>query len=209
MGTVFMVDQTGTFVTADHVITEMLNPPLKDACKSAISFPIGGWKRDPQTNVKWFSFDPGGCQINNASDVAVCRTTDDLSRQQGISFDVATISGERPQDGTAIFFTGFPLQATDPITSIGSVAGYPAEESYSTVMIDKNAWPGASGSPIYLSDGKTLIGMITRTGSGDAAGLSFGIGGVKISAILASARANWEEQKKKQHGTLSPPATQP
>jgi hypothetical protein len=208
LGTGFMVDQTGTFITANHVITEMLNPPLKDACKSAISFPVGGWKRDPHTDVKWFFFDPGTCQINNPSDVAVCRTAEDLSREQEISFDVATISKERAQDGTAIFFTGFPLQATDPITSMGSVAGYPVEESYSTVVIDKNAWPGASGSPIYLSDGKTLIGMITRTGSGDAAGLSFGIGGEKISAILANARSHWEEQKKKKGETLSPPVTQ-
>jgi len=203
-----MVDQKGVFITANHVISDMLASPLKDACKPAITFPVGGWKRDPQQNVQWFEFDTGICKVNLRSDVAVCRTTIDLSNQQTISFEVATISTQRSQDGTAIFFTGFPLQATDPITSIGAVAGYPVDDSYSTVIIDKNAWPGASGSPIYLLDGKTVIGMVTRTGTGDAAGLSFGIGGERISAILANAKAQWEEELKRAKETPPTPATQ-
>jgi len=125
--------------------------------------------------------------------VAVCRTISDLSTDKRIAFEVATISKDRPQDGTTIFFTGFPLQATDPITSIGTVAGFPAGDAFSTIIVDKNAWPGASGSPIYLSDDKTLVGMITRTGTGDAAGLSFGVAGERIMAILASAKASWEK----------------
>jgi Trypsin-like peptidase domain len=208
IGTAFMIEQKGMFITASHVISGMLASPSKDVCKPAITFPVGGWKRDPQQNVEWFSFDAGACRVNSAFDVAVCRTTEDMSKYPAINFELAIITTARPQDGTAIFFTGFPLQATDPITSIGSVAGYPADNSYSTVIIDKNAWPGASGSPIYLSDGNTLIGMVTRTGTGDAAGLSFGIAGDKISAILADAKAHWEEEQKKSSETPSLPATQ-
>jgi hypothetical protein len=98
------------------------------------------------------------------------------------------------------------LQATDPVTSIGAIAGYSAGDSYSTVLIDKNAWPGASGSPICLLDGKTVIGMVTKTGTGDASGLSFGIAGEKIISVLA--RANWEKEQKKASEAPSPPTTQ-
>lgn len=208
IGTAFMVDKKRTFITASHVIAAMLTSPSKEVCLPAITFPLGGWKRDPQQNVQWFSFNSGVCQVNVAFDVAVCRTTDDMiSKHKEISFGVATISNERPPDGTTVFFTGFPLQATDPITSIGAIAGYPADNSYATVIVDKNARPGASGSPIYLSDGKTAIGMLTRTGTGDAAGLSFGIVGERISAILASAKAQWEQDQKKADETPIPPAT--
>jgi hypothetical protein len=131
-----------------------------------------------------------------------------ISKHPEISFDVATVSTERPPDGTSVFFTGFPLQATDPITSIGAIAGYSAGDSYSTVFIDKNAWPGASGSPIYLLDGKTAIGMVTRTGTGDSAGLSFGIAGERIVAVLADAKTNWEKEQQKASETPTPPATQ-
>ncbi len=208
IGTASMVDQKGMFITADHVISDMLASPLEEACKPAITFPVGGWKRDQQ-NVKWFSFDSAACRVNNTFDVAVCRTTEDLSKQREISFEVASVSAERPPDGTSVFFTGFPLQATDPITSIGAIAGYPADEySYATVIVDKNAWPGASGSPIYLSDGKAVIGMLTKTGTGEAAGLSFGTAGERVSAILANAKAFWEEGQKKASEAPPTPTTQ-
>jgi V8-like Glu-specific endopeptidase len=131
-----------------------------------------------------------------------------ISKHPDITFDVAAVSTERPPDGTPVFFTGFPLQATDPVTSMGSIAGYPADNSYSTVIIDKNAWPGASGSPIYLFDGRTVIGMVTRTGTGDSAGLSFGIAGERIATVLADAKANWEKEQEKTSETPTPPTTQ-
>jgi hypothetical protein len=209
IGTAFMIDKKGTFVTASHVIGAVLTSPSKEVCLPAITFPLGGWKRDPQKNVAWFSFNSGACQVNATFDVAVCRTADDMaSKHTEISFDAATISTDRPPDGTSVFFTGFPLQATDPITSIGAVAGYSAGDSYSTVFIDKNAWPGASGSPIYLLDGKTVIGMITRTGTGDSAGLSFGIAGERIVTVLADARTNWEKEQQKASEIPTSPTTQ-
>lgn len=209
VGTAFMIDKAGMFVTASHVIAALLASPLKEMCLPAITFPVGGWKRDPQQTVRWFSFNSGDCQANPTFDVAVCKTTDDMaSKYPDVLFDIATVSAERPPDGTSIFFTGFPLQATDPITSVGAVAGYSASDSYSTVLIDKNAWPGASGSPIYLSDGKTVIGMVTKTGTGDSVGLSFGIAGEKIASVLSDAETNWAKEQQKANAT-PPPTPQP
>jgi hypothetical protein len=205
IGTAFMIEKRATFVTANHVISDILAAPLKDVCLPGITFPVGGWKRDPQQTVQWFAFNAGDCKVNARFDVAVCMTAEDMvTKHPDIGFGLATISTQRPADGASIFFTGFPLQATDPITSIGAVAGYPADDGYATVIIDKNAWPGASGSPIFLSDGKTVIGMVTRTGTGEAGGLSFGIAGEKISAILTSAKEQWEQEQK---ASAQPPVT--
>lgn len=43
------------------------------------------------------------------------------------------------------------------------------------MLVDKNNWPGASGSPIYLEDGR-VIGVLVQRGIGinDAAGLTLG-----------------------------------
>jgi hypothetical protein len=195
IGTAFIVEPRGVFVTADHVFNEFLKAPYKDACMPAITFPVGGWKRAEQ-DVRYFSFDVAVCRVNEASDIAICRTTNDLSTEKTINYEVATVSTVKPLDGTEIFFTGFPLQATDPISSVGSIAGYTADSGYNVVLIDKNAWPGASGSPIYLADGKTVVGMLTRTGTGDAAGLSFGIVGTRIAGVLADTEAKWAEAEK-------------
>jgi hypothetical protein len=199
VGTAFMEDAKGTFITAWHVVADFVNAgPWKSACTTAITFPIGGWKRDPEAQIKWFQFDATACQVNQGLDVAVCRTTEDLSKVTAIHYEVPTISISKPLDGTTIFFTGFPLQATDPVTSIGALAGFAADGGYSTLLIDKNAWPGASGSPVFLNDGKTIVGMLLRTGTGDAAGVSFGISADKISQVLAEAHKNWSETDKKQ-----------
>jgi hypothetical protein len=194
LGTAIMVDTHGVFITAWHVMDDLLNnSPWKNACVPAITFPVGGWKR-ADTEVNWFAI-LTNCQVTKLLDVVVCQTIFDLSKQ-GVSFKTGTISTEQPLDGTAIFFTGFPLQATDPVTSVGTIAGFVADGGYTTLMIDKNAWPGASGSPIYLADGKTIVGMILKTGTGDAAGLSFGISGAKLTEILASARSNWKKERE-------------
>jgi S1-C subfamily serine protease len=195
-GTAFMVGSSGTFVTAKHVIDELLATPWKQACRTAISFPVGGWKRENQ-EMRWFDFAAPICQVNSNFDVAICRTTQDMAKQGGVSYAVADISTERPPDGTPVIFCGFPLQATDPITSLGTVSGFSSGDNYNTVVIDKPAWPGASGSPILKLDGK-IIGMLTSTGSGAAAGLSYGVVGARITSILADARAYWERATEEQ-----------
>lgn len=73
-----------------------------------------------------------------------------------------------------------------------------SQPSCPVFFIDKNAWPGASGSPIYLANGEDVIGMIERTGTGDAAGISFGVAGERLFNVLTSARANWAKEENKQ-----------
>jgi V8-like Glu-specific endopeptidase len=192
-----MIDEQGTFITANHLIAVFATSPWKDVCMAAITFPVGGWKRTPQ-DVRWYRFGLAKCQVNEGWDVAVCKTEDDMSKQTAVSYEVVRISAERPPDGTMVFFTGFPLQADDPITSIGSVAGFTASDGYNSIIIDKNAWPGASGSPIYLPNGQDIIGMIEKTGTGDAAGISFGVASERLVNILTSAKANWTKEENKQ-----------
>jgi hypothetical protein len=205
LGTAFMVDTIGTFVTASHVISDLINTePWKSTCKAAITFTVGGWVHDASPQVRWFTFEAGSCQVNTVLDIAVCQTLQNLSKETSIHFEVPSISNNNPLDGTAIFFTGFPLQATDPVTSVGTVAGYQAEGGYSTVLIDKNAWPGASGSPIFLDDGKTVVGVVLRTGTGDAAGISFGVTGDKVFHVLSEARNNWAAQRSKPEKDSNP-----
>lgn len=197
MGTAFMVDAEGTFITAKHVVDEFDNAPWNDTCLPAITFPVGGWRR-AAVEVRWFAFVKGQCQMNARWDVAVCRTVTNLSKKTEITYEVAKISAERPPDGTSVFFTGFPLQATDPVTSIGAIAGFAASDNYNTVSIDKNAWPGASGSPIFLSTGDYAIGMLTRTGAGQAAGITYGVAGEIVLSVLSAARANWAKEANQQ-----------
>ena len=40
------------------------------------------------------------------------------------------------------------------------------------LVIDKSAWPGASGSPVYDGDGK-VIGLVIETGLAEGAGLTY------------------------------------
>jgi V8-like Glu-specific endopeptidase len=193
LGTAFLIDPTGIFITAFHVIRDMMQDPWKIACTPGITFPSGGWTRQ-KSDVNWFKFDRDHCQVNEAFDVAVCRTVNDISKMKGLVYQIPTISNIRPPDGTSIFFTGFPLQATDPITASGTIAGFTADSDYNTIMIDKNAWPGASGSPIFLSDGKTVVGIVLQTGTGDAIGLSYGTSGEKIAEVLTNAKKRFTQQ---------------
>ena len=42
------------------------------------------------------------------------------------------------------------------------------------LVIDKNAWPGASGSLVFDSKGN-IVGMVVQRGFNDASGLAFAI----------------------------------
>jgi hypothetical protein len=107
LGTGFIIRPKGTFITANHVIVDFNSSPWTETCKAVIYFPIGGWYSS--TDVRWFLFDPKACQVNIALDVAVCRTTDDISQVKEITYRIPTISGDRPTEGTNVFFSGFPL----------------------------------------------------------------------------------------------------
>jgi Trypsin-like peptidase domain len=129
------------------------------------------------------SVDFATCGRSIEFDVAVCKTMRDLTTES-VTHGVAIVSVERPPTGTSVFFIGFSLQVTSPVVKTGNVKKFVVTNIY----IDKSAWPGASGSPIFLPDGKQVVGMITETGIENSAGSSFGVAGDKIAAILAEAR---------------------
>ncbi len=203
VGTGFLVDMTGTFVTALHVIDSFSGSTQKTTCQGAIAFSTGEakarengqwsalpkseWERPPK-DVKWVPVDFATCHRNIEFDVAVCKTMRDLTTET-VSHGVASVSVERPPRGTSVFFIGFSLQATNSVVRTGNVMEFVATNIY----IDKSAWPGASGSPIFLAGGKQVVGMITKTGIENCAGSSFGVAGDKIAAILAEARPKLEK----------------
>jgi V8-like Glu-specific endopeptidase len=93
--------------------------------------------------------------------------------------NITTVSFDTTEwhPGTPVAFTGFPLQYTIPVTSIGYIGALTGIESSGTggydYIIDKATWPGASGSPIFLSNGK-VIGIIQKRGTNEASGLAYG-----------------------------------
>jgi trypsin-like peptidase len=212
VGTGFLVDMTGTFVTAAHVIGNFPDSTQKTACRGAIAFSSGEagakarekqqwstlskseWERPPK-GMKWFPVDFATCHKNYQFDVAVCKTMRDLT-VESVSHDVAIISPEPIATGTNVFFIGFSLRATDPIVTAATMTSFPDVDSGYSIQIDKSAWPGASGSPIFLPDGKQVVGMITKTGIENSAGLSFGIAGEKLADLLAKTKAKSAEEEK-------------
>lgn len=79
-------------------------------------------------------------------------------------------------------FTGFPLRSRRPVTSKGIIASYNAR--LQQVFIDKVAWPGASGSPLYVASGQ-VVGMVHKRGIGAVEGLAFARPAVLIRDFLA------------------------
>lgn len=192
-GTGFFVDRRGgRFVTASHVLdgldTFKRGAP-EHSCESAIYIPDEGWEKGGKViNIQYFTFNQ--CIRSASADVAVCTlienpfTSPRLAKNlvQEVSFD----AGEVP-DGTAAAFTGFPLERTTPMTSIGSVAGRHTlddNDPWFFYLLDKTAWLGASGSPVYTEDGK-VIGMIVLTGTDESAGIGFARCSAAILDLLA------------------------
>ncbi len=169
-GTGFFVSADGTFVTAKHVIDGIMGPrqpPIKPCPLSAIYLPVDNWEHE---SLKWFAFRPGECVTIQNFDIASCRPLAPIS----VGFTPVTFEDGDQLSGTAVAFTGFGLQSLDPITSRGDVAAYVnrvAELGKTEMLIDRTAWPGDSGSPVYLEDGR-VIGMIQRRGTGDGEGVA-------------------------------------
>ncbi len=62
------------------------------------------------------------------------------------------------------------MQSIYPVTSKGNIASYvPSQKQFA---IDKNVWPGASGSPVYDMDGN-VIGLVIKGGFNEGAGLAY------------------------------------
>jgi hypothetical protein len=164
-------------LTANHVVAGLFSTrPQNAPCANAgFYFPIGGWQADsPSVEIKIVKLTNSDCISNEGLDLAACRSQLSVKTLgiEPIPLEFETV----PQpDGTPISFTGFPLQEVQPMSSRGTIAARknPSGDLGSLVLvIDKAAWPGASGSPVYLSNGK-VVGILIMRGVGDGSGLGF------------------------------------
>lgn len=175
VGTGFFINRNGDFVTAAHVITSLKNEIAQHDCFGAVYVPKGEWKARYQIqtgSVRWFA--TTGCYFRTNTDLGVCRVgkNNPFVDNEVNKFirPIALASFTKYSDGSAVAFTGFPLQSVFPITSKGYIASYDAIGQ--KLIVDKAAWPGASGSPVYSPEGKAIAVIIER-GDNVGAGLAY------------------------------------
>ena len=177
-GSALFISQGGEFVTAAHVLQWMASNP--SACPTtAIFLPATGWQPEkPDEVLFWFPFNVQDCAIDAPVDVAKCKPVHDLSdHQKGASFRIrpARFEYAAQPDGTQVAFTGFPLSNRDPMTSRAGIATHRNivvdGELISELILDHVAWPGGSGSPVYLADGR-VIGILLARGIQEATGVA-------------------------------------
>ena len=167
-GTAFFISQAGDFLTAAHVI-DGIRTHTHPCPVIAIYLPPDHWKPEvPEEVFEWYPFSAAACTFHRDLDVAKCKPGTDLSTRAGkSSFEIQPVKFEwsSQPDGTLIAFTGFPLGSRDPLTSRGGIAQYRRAPSDDLIdlVIDQSAWPGASGAPVYLSDGR-VVGIVLARG---------------------------------------------
>ena len=177
MGTAFLVSESGDFLTAAHVIREMQK--REGACPTtAITLPAPEWHPEARTEqMRWFPFKISDCRIDDILDVAKCKLTEDLSvgiREFHLKIAPVQFEWNLPRDGAQVAFTGFPLQARDPMTFRAGVAAYRLpgrDEPIPELVLDHTALPGFSGSPVYLADGR-VVAILVGNGTGEATGIT-------------------------------------
>jgi V8-like Glu-specific endopeptidase len=175
-GTAFFVSASGEFLTAAHVILQMQNDDPRCPIP-AVTLPLHRWQpNEANESVAWFSFKIPNCVIDVQIDVADCSLINDLSvPRRALTFKIVPVKFEwnLPSDGTQVAFTGFPMNARDPMTFRADVAAYRPvwrnEKVIPELLLDRAAWPGSSGSPVFLPDGKVVgILIAARTEEGTA-----------------------------------------
>jgi S1-C subfamily serine protease len=195
LGSGFFINNEGYFLTAAHVVSALESVDTSQAqCFPAIYISIGGWQT-VSNGVHWFRFDE--CIKDATADIAVCKPkinpfgAENVKRQMTfVSFATAL----NLKDGTALAFTGFPLNLLRPVTSKANLATY--LELDKKIVIDKTAWHGASGSPLYLWDGG-VVGIMIETGTGEAGGLAFARPSEFITEFLTKNKIRFYQQKQK------------
>jgi hypothetical protein len=188
-GTAFFIDTHGQFLTAGHVLNNFLQGGKYSNCAAAVYVPLNKWSVE-RLYLQALRFVPSDCRVDGTADLARCRTLEDPTQVGSIvSKPIAlTIESNVQPDGTQVAFSGFPLNGLIPYTARASIAGYQAAEirlnqdlQVSQVVLDKAAWPGASGGPVYRLD-RRVIGMVLQTGSG----LAFARHGALINDFLSA-----------------------
>jgi V8-like Glu-specific endopeptidase len=193
IGSAFFINNEGFFMTAGHVLDDWNKiDKSKGDCFPALYIPKGGWQS--LTDIRWLRFDQ--CLRSNNADVAVCKsinnpfTLDDVKQ----IINIATFSTLPLADGTPVAFTGFPLDSWRPITSIGDIASL--NKTDNLIVIDRNAWPGASGSPVYLSDG-VVIGVLIKRGINDGSGLAYALTTKAVLDFLRENKIGFQQKDEK------------
>jgi Trypsin-like peptidase domain len=135
-------------------------------------------------NARWYAFDSNRCVLNKAQDLALCVTRNSPSADLQRTIGTASFDNTTHPDGTAVAFTGFPLNAIQPMTARGHVAMYSSRDE---LIVDQSAWPGVSGCPVYLVDGR-VVGMVIQRGTGDGTGRAIVRTSVAIQQFITTAR---------------------
>jgi V8-like Glu-specific endopeptidase len=183
-GTGFFTSRSGEFLTAAHVVRDFADTGALHGCAMAVWFTKGSGEPG---HIHFDMFPVRRCALDNDADIARC-ATDDLSGISGGKFGPLPVEldGTAKPDGSPIAVTGYPLSSLLPITSRGFIGGYTADSSgASQIVLDRAAWPGGSGSPVYDSRGKVL-GLVTQAGEGVASGISFARGASSIVHFLST-----------------------
>jgi hypothetical protein len=142
--------------------------------------------------------------VDENFDLAKCATVANLLNPKYSAYrpEPVTIDDSIKDAGVSVAFTGFPLENVTPLTSVGIIGGYVMDNTvgipYGKLMIDKAAWPGASGSPVYSAGDAHVVGMIIQTGTGMGAGIAYGRTGIAISTFLKAHPANPPQQQTDQ-----------
>ena len=189
VGSAFFLTGDGEFMTAAHVITDVSRSSQRagaEGCAAPVVYlPLGEWPSGSDAfTARWYVFDSERCVQDTTLDLAWCRTRQspsaDLQRTIGtVLFETA------PQpDGTAVAFTGFPLNVIQPMTARGHIAMYTSRQE---LVVDQSAWPGVSGCPVYLVNGR-VIGVLIQRGTGDGMGRSIVRSGASVEAFLTRVR---------------------
>lgn len=188
-GTGFFVAADGTFITANHVIDGMVRAQRKAPCPhTAFYLPqSGGWSSKEATfQSDYYVFHADDCKRDADLDIARCRSVRNVEPAHKIV--AVTFETSLQPDGTPVAFTGFPLQFQIPLSSVGNISGYVAPRADGrgprSVIMDKEAWPGASGSPLYLANGK-VVGLLRLRGVNIGTGRTIGTPSRLIQEFLS------------------------
>jgi hypothetical protein len=180
-GTAFFVAADGSFITPNHVLEGLTNPNRRTPCPmAAVYIPEDRvWHTDRANfRIHYALFLSQTCRHDAHLDIAFCTPLPGGMTLPGGTTIVTTpvvFENNLPSDGSPVAFSGFPLSNVAPISAVGFVAGYQGTDDLGTftIIVDRSTWPGASGSPIYLPNGR-VIGMVLARGTGEGIGLTYG-----------------------------------
>lgn len=207
LGTGFAVDDGTLIVTNAHVLPRLLDPAQREAV--AIMVPL------PDKD------DPNHAQVREAKQVAIDSNADlALLRISAPALPPLQIGDSGAvREGQEVLFTGYPIGAIlgpHPATHRGIIAaitpiaipqrraGDLNEQSihrlgsgpFSVFQLDATAYPGNSGSPLYVAETGEVIGIVNMVfvkGTKEAAltqpsGISYAVPASHLRELLRRAR---------------------